>query len=235
MSLDAMLAVMKLPAGRTTTSERLLLLAMAESASEDGELSAYCRSQAFLAFKCGWVNVGAVRKLLRSVERKGLVEVIENGAGRGQSSYRLTFIETSPPGSLAKVFRGARASESRPLHMDRTPALFGPGETAPYGADHISVVSTSQSHEKPARSRGLKKWFNEELWPRFPEPVDRLNTWRAIEHLNPGGELRAEILAGLERAIEYQERVAAESSDGFMPALPLPSNWVRGRRWEDHR
>lgn len=234
MSLDAMLAVMKLPAGSTTTSERLLLLAMAESASEDGELSAYCRSQAFLAFKCGWLNANAVRKLLRSLESKGLIVSRETGAGLSQSSYQLAFLDSVPPGNLAKLFRAQRRPrEGDPSIWRGHPPPYGGDPPPPYGGDHISVVPTYSNHEKPARARGLRKWFNEELWPRFPDQVDRLNTWREIELLNPGEALRAEIVAGLDRAIARQEREAAESLDGFVRALPTPRNWLRGRRWED--
>lgn len=234
MSLGAMLAVMKLPAGSTTTSERLLLLAMAESASEDGELSAYCRSQAFLAFKCGWVNADTVRKLLRSLELKGLIVSREAGAGRSQSSYQLAFLDTVPGDNLPKLFWALRKQTAGdPSTSMAQPPPFGGDPSPPNGGDHISVVPTLVHHEKPARARGLKKWFTTELWPRFPDPVDRHNTWREIELLNPDEALRAEIVAGLDRAIARQEREAAESLDGFVRALPTPRNWLRGRRWED--
>lgn len=241
MSIEAMVAVMKLPPGSTTTSERLLLLAMAEIGDDDGEVSAFCRSQAYLAFKCGWRDAGSVRKILRSLERKGLLASREQGVGRSQSSYQLTFLETVSRDNLPKLFRKYQKStechspatvETGPNGRDQS-GPNGRDQSGPNGRDHIPVVPVNTPQEKPALARGLKKWFSVELWPRFPDPVDQTRAWREIELLNPGEELRSAIIAGLDRFIARWEREVSESTDGFVRALPTPRNWLRDRRWED--
>jgi hypothetical protein len=228
MSLDAMLAVLKLPAGETTSSERLLLIAMAESASESGELSAYARSQAFMAFKCGWSDADHVRKVMRSLQVKGLLALREAGSGHGQSSYYLTFIDRVPEGNLAKVWRKHReASQSPSTGGDPSPSTGGDPSPSTDG-DHISVVP---NNKHPLEV--LTRWFAKEVWPLYPKRVNRPGALRELRHLAPDAELRACIIAGLKRLLEDRERQRHDSGDGFMPELPILANWLRDRRWED--
>ena len=241
MSLDAMLATFKLAAWLATqgvkvsTGEIALLLAIAESAGEDGQFSAYTRRQDFLCWKLGWADTSTLRRHLMKLKRKGLIEVRSGKLGN-ESDYRLTFIDKVPSGSLASLFwrQHREAQPLAPVAQGRTAtAVQELTTTAVQPCTAKYSTSSTSSPFKRSRARGLRKWFNEELWPRFPDQVDRLNTWHEIEALNPGEALRAEIVAGLDRAIARQEREAAESLDGFVRALPTPRNWLRGRRWED--
>lgn len=236
MSLHAMVETFKL---RIPARAKLLLLALAEIGGDDGEISAYTRDQRFLAWLCGWDDTSNVRRILTWLEDHGLIE-IHSGTRGEVSSYRLTYLERLPPGALSRVYKaglaGVDVDEASGVRNGTPPAARKitpptvrngtPNKTPTY-------LPTYSLQEKPSRARGLRKWFDEELWPRFPDQVDRLNTWHEVEILNPGEALRVEIIAGLDRAIARQEREASEAVDGFVRALPTPRNWLRGRRWED--
>ncbi len=208
MSLDAMLAVFKLPPRSCTTSERLLLLAMAESASETGELSAYARSQAFMAFKCGFLQTESVRQLQRSLEKKGLLLCRARGSSDGrQGDFALTFIDRVESGSLVKVWRQRLAEDASPSAIGEAPLVsWGekPSSSPRTEGDHISVVKPSPLKHVPG-ARALRGWFETELWPLFPAKVDKLNAWRAIANISPSIELRASIIGALQRAVEINK------------------------------
>lgn len=70
-------------------AQRLVLLALADEASRDGEISAYRRSQSWLMEKCNLSRAGVQKALRELVELRELV-VTEAGDGRHQASYRIT-------------------------------------------------------------------------------------------------------------------------------------------------
>lgn len=86
MAIEAMVAVFK--ESRSEANDRLVMLALANQASAFGELSAYPRSQKYIA---GLVNcsLSTVRRSLASLTRMGELEVVESGLGHSQSSYLL--------------------------------------------------------------------------------------------------------------------------------------------------
>jgi hypothetical protein len=229
-----MIATFALEPGRTTTSERLLLLALADVASDDGEVAAYARSQVILAEKCGWSAIDTVRKVLRALEAKALVVSRGTGGAGKASDYFLPYVANTPAGSLAEIIKARRrAGMASPPNGGGVPPPYGGGDPLQTEGVHIDTTHTDRTQDVRSRVPGLKAWFNNELWPCFPSRIDKAGAWLEIERINPGEKLRAEILEGLERAKRERERIAAENDDGFAPCHPLPRNWLRSRRWED--
>ena len=230
MSLHAMVETFKL---RIPPRPKLLALALSEISSDDGEISAYTRDQKFLAWLCSWKDTSNVRRALKWLKDRGLIE-IRSGRNGEVSSYRLTYLEDLPHGALSTVFRRTRDDQSTPPSEGEAGVRNGTPDAVRNGTPKSpTCFPLNTRQEKPSLSRGLKTWFDAELWPRFPDPIDRLNTWREIQLLNPDKGLRAAIAAGLERAVAAHELEASESVDGFVRAMPSPRNWLRGRRWED--
>lgn len=73
---------------RSKGAARLVLLALADVAADDGEVSAYRRSQSVLARKAN-ISDESVRRALRELEELGEVQVLVRGSGRRRSDYRL--------------------------------------------------------------------------------------------------------------------------------------------------
>jgi hypothetical protein len=72
----------------STGAARLVLLAMADEANTDGYLTAYRRSQSYLASKAN-VDTRTVRRAIAALVELGEVEVINRGLGADLSDYRL--------------------------------------------------------------------------------------------------------------------------------------------------
>lgn len=67
---------------------RLVLLAIADVAADDGQVTAYRRSQSVLARKANITQEG-VRKAIKELVRLGELEVLVQGSGRRRSDYQI--------------------------------------------------------------------------------------------------------------------------------------------------
>jgi hypothetical protein len=81
---------------RSRGAARLVLLALADVAADDGQVTAYRRSQSVLARKAN-VSPESVRRALAELIALGEVELLVRGGGRRRSDYRL--IVGPQPGS----------------------------------------------------------------------------------------------------------------------------------------
>lgn len=73
---------------RSKGAARLVLLALADVAADDGEVSAYRRSQSVLQRKAN-VSEESVRRAIKELVELGELEVVVQGSGRRRSDYRL--------------------------------------------------------------------------------------------------------------------------------------------------
>lgn len=76
-------------AGSTSRGvSRLLLLALADEASEEGQLTAYRRSRSHLAAKCN-CSKDTVRRAVTDLVQLGELTVLETGSGLKSSNYQI--------------------------------------------------------------------------------------------------------------------------------------------------
>lgn len=68
----------------------------------------------------------------------------------------------------------------------------------------------------------------DEFWQVCPRKVGKQNALKAWQRINPDDDLRATILAALER----QAALEQWKKDGGK-YIPHPATWLNGRRWED--
>lgn len=73
-------------------TDRLVLLAIADVASDEGEVTAYRRSQNALADKTG-LTTRCIRASIGRLVELGELEVLQEGDGRRSSDYRMPMIE----------------------------------------------------------------------------------------------------------------------------------------------
>jgi hypothetical protein len=104
---------------------RLVLLAMADEANDDGLLTAYKRSQSHLARKAN-VDPATVGRAVKTLEDMGEVAVIQRGTGRDSSDYRLT---------LPGLGEGTQDADPAPAPRDARPRTMR--TQAQHGADPI--------------------------------------------------------------------------------------------------
>lgn len=115
MSVTAMAAVFE--HSQATGAARLMMLAIADSAHDSGELSAYPRSQALLARKAN-VDARTARRALRALEDLGELKVTQVGDGRASSDYLMLL-----PGLKIEGGRDARPGRAdRPAREGKVPA-----------------------------------------------------------------------------------------------------------------
>lgn len=156
---------------RSKGSARLVLLAMADEANDQGLLTAYRRSRSWLARKAN-VDAGTVRRAIRDLEELGEIVTLTTGDGRDSSDYRLTLPglgeggQDAPPGRAPRTPRGG---DTHPQGGPDAPPIipFPPGDPGP---THPS--SRSGDAEVPLFDAN-------ELPPPDPEPTfdDFWNVW----------------------------------------------------------
>jgi hypothetical protein len=92
-------------------------------------------------------------------------------------------------------------------------------------SDSDSELNTKRAPEKKGRPEGEEGFA--EFWGAYPRKVDKEDARRAWGKLAPGEELRAAIMAGLERW--KRSRQWAEDGGRF---IPHAATWLNKRRWE---
>lgn len=137
MSNAAMNAVWK--RSQATGVSRLVLLAMADEANDEGFLTAYGRSQSHLASKAK-CSVNAVRTAIKKLAGElREVEVLAPGVGRQKADYRLLLVadDWRPPSNRVPSDQGDCPNDPR----GQTPSAEGsdPLETPPPSPPSVPV------------------------------------------------------------------------------------------------
>ena len=65
------------------------------------------------------------------------------------------------------------------------------------------------------------------FWTAYPKKVDKQDTVKVWEKLNPNAELFEKIMSGLNRSVAYDHRFRERQF------TPSPARWLRGKSWED--
>jgi hypothetical protein len=195
---------------------RLVLLAMADEANDQGLLTAYRRSYSHLGSKAN-VDAATVRRAIRTLEELGEVAVLVRGDGRESSHYRidlpdLDHVEGRQPAHPGSANGLARVGES--------PTQGGPD------AHPIIPFSPGDTPESPKDSSAVA--FGE-FWDAYPRKVGKPEAekaWRAV--VAKDDVASSDVLVGLDRWKAYWRSARTEPT-----FIPHPSTWLRQRRWED--
>lgn len=148
MSVEASRAVWRYSKSRGT--ERLVLLALADEASDEGEVSAYRRSQAWLARKVNVTTVETIRKACRALESLGELETTEAGTGRSPSNYLITLPGLTRPEPATTG--GGKADRAPNNQRGGPPTTGGATPQPPEGAEpNLSLAKRDPvlSHSNP--------------------------------------------------------------------------------------
>lgn len=174
MSVEAMRWVWKHSQARPT--DRFVLLAIADVASDEGEVTAYQRSQKAIVKKTG-LSERTVRDAIDRLEAAGELEVIRTGNGRASTDYRMTMIEGGedcPPA--------------------RQPLPPSPARAAPQGGEDCPPIIPSLSFASPSSSTPTFTDFYA-AYPRRQKPAAARTAWeKAIKKATP-----EQIIAGARR------------------------------------
>lgn len=133
---------------RAKGSARLVILAMADEANDEGLLTAYRRSQSWIAHKAN-LDKSTVRRAIDTLEELGEVKVLAQGDGRTSSDYQLTLPGLASPAGDDEGAQPARPYPAPPGRAKRTPRG---GESPPQGqqdAAPIIPVSPGASPSEP--------------------------------------------------------------------------------------
>lgn len=212
MSVVQLAAVFR--ASRSKGSARLVLLALADVANDEGEVTAYARSQKILARKAN-VDQGSVRRAIDRLEELGELKVLSQGDGRRPSDYRITLGEGAQD-------EGAQAAAPAPA--GRAPS---PGETRAQGAQAAAPITPSLPGlppPDPTRADPEPEGFAE-FWAAYPRRVAKAAARKAYASALKRTSV-AEILAGAERYA--RERRAQDEKFTAHPA-----SWLNADRWAD--
>jgi hypothetical protein len=93
---------------------RLVLLALADEAADNGDVTAYKRSRSHLETKCA-ASASAVKAAVKKLVELGEIVVLDVGSGRDQTNYRITIegvridpSQIGPPGGQNPPRQGGR-------------------------------------------------------------------------------------------------------------------------------
>lgn len=209
---------------RSSTSEgaaRLVLLALADVAADDGKVTAYKRSHSILAAKANCAE-GTVRRSIAKLVELGEVVVLDAGGGRKSASYQITLERDPAPdeGGPDDGGGGTRRAGT-PRQMNGHPA---PDE-------HPVSPSMSTGDPSPSIAEPLALEIQTEqptfaaFWSVYPRHVDRA---RAEQAWSKSLKLASAsmIVAGAER---YRDETAGRPVD----KIAHPTTWLNGQRWTD--
>lgn len=167
MSVTVMASVWK--GSRSTGTARLVLLALADEASDEGEVTAYRRSLSHLSRKCA-CSTDSVRRAVANLVALGEVTVLKRGDGRSPTDYQINVgalasavdeggagatpgVAPMPPqGSRPRVPRGSTAATPItplfPVPPGGPPAGAADGDTGPEPPARY-VARQVWEHKKP--------------------------------------------------------------------------------------
>lgn len=200
---------------QATGSARLVLLAMADAANDDGLVAAYARSQSHFAAKAR-LSANSVRRAIRDLVAAGEVELLALGHGRASSSYRITLHDETVQSETPQI--GTPQPETSPVETSdpptrevRPPKVAGP---------------SSRPYPVPSRSRSnaaTNERF-EEFWKAYPRRVGRGAARKAWAKVTLEAD-PDEIIVGAKRYAADPRR------DPNFTAHP--STWLNAERWTD--
>lgn len=207
MSHTASRAVFRYSASKG--SARLVLLAMADEASDAGQLFAYRRSHSHLARKAN-VDEGTVRKAIRVLEALGELVVVHQGNGRESSDYQLVLPD------LDGIEGGPNAPPARANGAPRG------GQTHPQGAPDTPPIIPLLPVDPPVHPS-----------PTFDD------FWKAYPPRGRKAEARAAWPAAVKAAggahviVEAAQRYGADPNLPELQFVPHAVRWLKGERWTD--
>lgn len=198
---------------------RLVLLALADEANSQGLVTAYRRSQSWIARKAN-VDGSSVRRAIKALGDSGELEVLARGDGRDSSNYRLTLPDLDP-------IEGVHDATPGP-----SPREASPGTTTPEGVHDATPIIPVSPGDNPVVSQeplvAVATVFAR-FWLAYPRKVGKPEAekaWRAMvakPKVDP-----AVVMAGLDRWLAYWK--AARTALDYHPH---PSTWLRQARWND--
>ena len=204
-------------------SARLVLLALADVANDEGEVTAYKRSHRILAAKAN-IDAKTVPRAIAALVDLGEVVVLEAGAGRRSADYRITLPAETPHDA-------GTPSDAPPDPAPRgdTPRTTR-GQTP---SDAGSIIPSPPSSSAPSQSRldlVVPDPFDVfwDAWPR-DRRVAKKDARTAWDRALKAGATPDDIIAGARRyAEETADRPAAERR-----FVKTPAPWLNGSRWLD--
>jgi hypothetical protein len=214
MSTTAMAAVFGHSASKG--SARLILLAMADEANDEGLLTAYRRSQSWLAIKAN-VDGGTARRAIAALVELGEVEVLAVGDGRESSNYRLHL-----PGLDGARIEGRQVAPPPPAR--RAPRG---GETRAQGVHPappiIPFSPTPPGPPKDTRADDLASF--EAFWQAYPRKTAKGDARKAWPTAVKAAGGTGPIIAGAARYAADPNRDPSYTAHA--------STWLRAERWDD--
>lgn len=239
-------------------SARLVLLALADEASSTGEISAYKRSQTWIASKANLSRRG-VQLAIADLVETGELAVTKPGDGRVSADYQIMFEGRTPfaPGAHAVPARGEQgappSSRSLPVEPvtpssrgDETDEIFerfwtkyprrqGTSKKAAKSAFKSAVKRGHLEQVRSGFSRDLITWAKEH---RAAEHIPHAATWLNQERYMP--ETDTPVTAATASSGGEQD-LDAETGVFYPDGTPWPK-WTKGFRgsdevpsWKDRR
>lgn len=195
-------------------SQRLVLLAMADEANDEGLLTAYRRSQSHLARKAN-VDEGTVGRAIKALVTLGEVDLLARGDGRRSSDYRLVLpgiegVQDATPGSAIRAPRGGDVPPQGP--QDATPIIpFSPSPTP-------SAPPTRDGDVAAIESAFASFWH---VYPRHTDKGSARRAWTAaVKKATP-----SVIIEGATRYANDPNRDEAYTKHA--------STWLNAEAWDN--
>jgi hypothetical protein len=213
---------------RSKGSARLVLLAMADEANDQGLLTAYRRSQSWLGRKAN-VDGGTVRRAITQLAEMGELHVLQRGDGRESSDYVLLLPGMRPlPDELAHLRPAEGVQDAPPAPAGSPPRAR---EVPPQGAqdappiiplDPVPPAGTPTPRALPGLSAedAFDRFW--EVYPRKAGKGQARKAWAKALAAAGGPEV---VIAGAERYRDDPNRVIEFTAHA--------STWLNGERWAD--
>ncbi len=209
MSVVQMTAVFR--RSRSKGVSRLVLLALADVANDDGEVVAYGRSHTILAAKAN-CDPGSVGRAIDRLVELGEVEILNVGDGRRSTDYRLRLGEGAHPegGQNADPGGAGRAPRVR-----ETPTQGG--------QDALPITPSCSVSDRPPPSHAEATF--EDFWAVYPRRVARAAAEKAWA--------KAVRSIDAETIVAGARRYAEERRGGETRFTAHPATWLNAGRWAD--
>lgn len=212
---------------KTKGTARLVLLALADIANDDGEVVAYKRSQRHLAKKVK-AATSTVRDNIETAVALGELEIIDQGDGRQQSNYRI-LMRVPESGTLDSDTPAPESGTQGGSNPAPCPPESGTQGAAPPAPHHDVLIPSSLV---PMTSAPLAlvpdegpddDELFEMFWKSYPRKVDKPGSKRAFKRALKVATV-SEIGAGLRAWKAYW------TDPEF---IPHPKTWLNQQRWND--
>jgi len=208
--------------------ERLLLLAIADNAKDDGtgawpSLTRLCAKTKF--------SERNVRYLLRKLEEAGEL-VIQPGAGpHGCNLYRVVLAGWHPEQEDMSQWQKLPPAKIAPRQnpsQGGAKSVAGRGKDFTEGGQPIAPDPSVNHQLEPSREPSDVDVQFARFWAAYPKRKKKQEAQAWFARRRPSAQLVDEMIAALERAVLSE---GWQKEDGRF--IPLPVSWLNGRRWED--